>query len=97
MARKKKLDKLSLDVIECEKAGFGCHYGRWKATQAPVAFEKKIPEGWIQCPQCGKWFEPKNGKRFCDIDCRTKSYSEKHAEYQRKYREINRQKEGAMA
>lgn len=33
MAKKRKLDKLDLEMIECEKAGFGCHYGRWKATQ----------------------------------------------------------------
>ena len=48
MARKKILDKLSLDMIECEKAGYGVHYGAWKATQTkPVIIEKKIPEGWL--------------------------------------------------
>lgn len=36
MARKKKLDKLSLDMIQCAKDGFGCKYGRWKATQKAV-------------------------------------------------------------
>ena len=43
MAKKKKeLDKLSLDMIECEKAGFGVHYGAWKAAQEEKARKEKI-------------------------------------------------------
>ena len=46
MSKKKKLDKLSLDMIECKKAGYGCHYGAWKATQDRLVAiqKKKIPE-----------------------------------------------------
>lgn len=77
MARKKKLDKLSLDMIQCEKDGFGVNYGRWKATQEPVKIEKvEIPKGSNICsfskicPCCGKEFETVNKrKKFCSKDC----------------------------
>ena len=74
MARKKKeLDKLSLDMIECKKAGYGCHYGDWYAAQnRPVKIEKKveIPEGWIACLHCGKYFKPYSKmQKYCEISC----------------------------
>ena len=89
--KKKELDKLSQDMIECEKAGFGCHYGRWKATQAPIKkIPAVIPEGWKPCEFCGKPFKPKQGQRFCEIGCRNLAYAEKNkqlkAEYMRTYR-----------
>lgn len=98
MRKKRELDKLSLDMIECEKAGYGCHYGAWKATQSPVKIEKKIPEGWLVCKNCGKAFKPKTKRKqlFCEVSCQKAAYEEKrkeqHAEYMRTYRE--RQKEG---
>ena len=50
MAKKRELDKLSLDMIECKKAGFGCHYGAWKALQGnTIKKEEGIPEGWQVC------------------------------------------------
>ena len=72
MAKKKELDKLSLDMIECEKAGFGCHYGAWKATQTkPVVIEKKIPDGWLICEYCGKPYKPKTKRpqKYCEATC----------------------------
>lgn len=92
MARKKKLDKLSLDMIQCEKDGFGCHYGRWKATQEPVKIVKTIPEGWKKCEYCGKPFKPpaKNHQRFCEVACQKKASDArrraKKLEYMREYR-----------
>lgn len=69
---KKQLDKLSLDMIECAKAGFGVHYGRWKATQIPKKIEPLgIPEGWLVCAQCGTPFKPKTKRKqyYCEAQC----------------------------
>lgn len=80
MAKKKELDKLSLDMIECKKDGFGCHYGAWYASKnRPVTIEKKdeLPEGWRVCLRCGKPFKPnKYGKRqvYCDVFCQKAAY-----------------------
>lgn len=82
MARKKKLDKLSLDMIQCAKDGFGVHYGRWKATQeivVPVK-DETLPKGWKICEWCKKPFKGVVNKRFCDEICRRKAYYEKNRE-----------------
>lgn len=87
MAKKREPTKLELDMIECEKAGFGVHYGAWKATQKPVPIEKGIPEGFRICIGCGKPFKPNtpNSKQiYCDVTCQ-KQY------YRIKYRERNKQ------
>ena len=68
----KELDQLSLDVIQCMKDGFGCHYGAWKATQDPVRIEKNgIPEGWNVCVYCGTAFKPttKRKQLYCGAWC----------------------------
>lgn len=85
MAKKhKEPDKLALDMIECKKAGFGCHYGAWKAMQdRPVVVETKpgeIPEGWKVCKRCGKPFKPnKYGKRqeYCEFECQKAAQRER--------------------
>lgn len=77
---KRKMDKLSLDMIECKKAGFGCHYGAWKATQDnPVIVKAAIPEGWQVCQWCGKAFKPnvKKTQKYCEIGCQRQSQYEK--------------------
>lgn len=87
---KKELDKLSLDMLECEKAGYGVRYGAWKAAQTnpvvPVVVEQKIPEGWLVCEYCGKAFKPKTKKkqRFCEVECQNKSYQERNPGYNKK-------------
>ena len=91
MARKKQLDKLSLDMIECEKAGFGVHYGRWKATQKPVKIEpKSSPDNWKVCPYCGQRFKPRYNQVYCEYVCQREAQRirdrEKHNEYQREWR-----------
>lgn len=100
MAKKRKLDKLSQDMIQCEKDGFGVHYGAWYAAQnRPVVIEKKneIPEGWRVCPHCGNPYKPNmisNGRQiYCDIACQKAAQrqryraSGKSKEYYRKYLE----------
>ena len=86
---KKKLDKLSKDMIQCAKDGFGVHYGRWKATQEIVVpvVEKKLPAGWKKCEACGRPIKSGKGKKFCDEVCRLSVYhkSDKYKEYMRNY------------
>lgn len=92
MAKKKELDKLSQEMIQCEKDGFGVHYGRWKATQPivkPVPVE--IPEGWKSCPQCGRAFKPvKANNKYCGAECcciaNNKKYDQKRAAYLKAYK-----------
>lgn len=67
MARKKQLDKLSLDMIECEKAGFGVSYGKWYAAQEHTPVDHT--EGLKACKRCGKLFKPKTTQLYCDADC----------------------------
>lgn len=73
MARKKQLDKLSLDMIQCAKDGYGVHYGRWKAAQEPVKIIPRtdIPAGWRKCEWCGTPFKPstKRPQKFCEAYC----------------------------
>lgn len=83
MARKKQLDKLSLEMIQCEKDGFGVHYGRWKALQNPVKIEPPgLPEGWLICKQCGKPFKPTTRRKqfYCGAVCGNAATQAKHRE-----------------
>ena len=90
MAKKNELDKLSLDMIECEKAGYGCRYGKWKAMQPNVKDNQKddvLPKGWALCEHCGKPFKKHDSRqRYCDIYCRTEAYKDTH-------RRLNRESE----
>lgn len=80
MGRKKgKLDKLSLDVIQCEKDGFGVHYGAWRAAQ----YEKgkgmtpAKPQGYKHtCLNCGNEFYSKANKprKYCSEQCKNEYY-----------------------
>ena len=89
------MDKLSMDMIECKKAGFGVHYGKWKAMQEKTEdMPKNLPEGWKICEWCGKWYKPKQQKcnqKYCEPFCQQQAQSarrhEKTAMYMREYRE----------
>ena len=89
------MDRLAMNAMLARQAGMT--YGKWKALQPVVPVEKKIPDGWLKCEECGEPFAPKNGKRFCDEGCRRRSYdkrkNQKKAEYMRQYRAAK--KEGA--
>lgn len=75
MAKKKELDKLSQEMIQCEKDGFGVNYGRWKATQTQVnTYQKFIPESTITCPECGAYiFHPRHNQVYCCFDCQRRA------------------------
>jgi hypothetical protein len=89
----KEPNKLALDMIQCKKDGFGCHYGAWMAVQnRPVVIEKKNYEGWKVCPHCGKYFKPNhpnNRQIYCELNCQKAAQRErdraKNAEAQRRY------------
>lgn len=89
---KKELDKLSLDMIQCKKDGYGVWYGRWKATQ-PIAkpIPAKLPEDWKLCAHCGKPFKPnvpyqKYCEALCGREAQTKRYQSKWAAYMKERR-----------
>ena len=46
------MDNLSKCMIQCEKDGFGVHYGRWRAAQENVQIVEKVPDGWRKCKHC---------------------------------------------
>ena len=69
---KKEFDKLSQEMIQCEKDGYGCHYGAWKATQPKVIpkLDDVIPEGWKRCEWCKKPFKPNvKYQKYCEAGC----------------------------
>ena len=76
---KKELDKLSQDMIQCEKDGFGVHYGKWKATQKQEEFNKELSDEWRVCAWCGKRFKPKTKKKklYCDAVCQEEAQKER--------------------
>ena len=92
---KKQLDKLSLDMIQCEKDGYGVHYGKWYAAQnRPVKIEPKgLPDGWKKCAYCGKPFKPKTKRiqYYCEAQCQAAAQKlrdkEKRKIYEREGRE----------
>jgi hypothetical protein len=94
MAKKKEVNKLTLEMIQCEKDGFGVNYGRWKARQSPTKIEPKtdMPEGWKKCAWCGTWFKPKSYRpqKYCEISCQITArdfrLKDKKAQYMREYR-----------
>lgn len=80
MAKKKKMDKLSQEVAQALACGMS--YGKWKAKQQPVQIVKKeIPDGYKECPHCGKVFVPSDVRQiYCDPTCSVKRYMEKNRE-----------------
>lgn len=69
------MDNLARAAMLAKEAGMS--YGRWMALQKPKKREKKIPEGWIACELCGKYFKPHTNQRFCDLSCRAEAYYQK--------------------
>ena len=81
------MDRLAKNAMKAMKAGMS--YGKWKALQPVVpAEEKPLPEGWLNCERCGKPFKKRGGtKRFCNDECRSVAYRDKHNAYMQQYRE----------
>ena len=76
MTNKNAPDKLMQEARQALAAGMS--YGKWKAMQPRADLSKPaIPADWKPCAYCGKYYKPKNGKRFCDVPCRVAAYNEK--------------------
>lgn len=90
------MDNLARNCMLAKQANMS--YGKWKALQPIVPYEKKevIPEGWKKCLRCGKVFKPsKNAQKYCDIWCRNNSdgAKEKKKAYNKMYYERKKQHE----
>ena len=85
---KKKLDNIDLEMIQCEKDGYGVHYGWWKAKQPVVEPEPQpIPDDWKTCAFCGKPFKPKTGKqKYCDSVCSISALEKRNCELSNLYK-----------
>lgn len=86
MARKEELDKLSRDMVQCEKDGFGVQYGRWMAYKEqqtksfPTVLSKDTKENENEeqnvrlrvCPVCGESFMPPDNRNrvCCSPECK---------------------------
>lgn len=80
MAKEKEMDKLSLDMIQCKKDGYGCHYGKWKAMQEPVVIEPKPELGVVRygvCRHCGNTFAmyDQRVRVYCNEQCRNEAWN----------------------
>ena len=101
MAKKKELDNLSLDMIQCKADGFGCHYGQWKALNGStkVKEEDSSPQGWLICQYCGKPFKPNTRRlrKYCDAVCQRQATIERNMDkkraYSKAYQERKREEE----
>lgn len=79
-------DSLSMDVLEAERLGYGCHYGHYKAdhphtkeaNEARLCKNRKkqpAPDGRKSyervCPVCGEKFTTYNAlKKYCSDNCK---------------------------
>lgn len=67
------MDNLSRDMKACKEAGFGVHYGKWKATQPVRVIPKDEPKCEYEktCEHCGKRFEvfTKRERKYCSLNC----------------------------
>ena len=81
----KKQDKLAREAAQALACNMS--YGKWKAMQPVVKVEKKqIPEGWKECPVCGKVFKPsKYSQKYCEPYCRNQAYAPRENEIKRAY------------
>lgn len=85
LERLSKEDKTQLgqEMTECEKAGYGVHYGAWKATQPVKEFVKEQDKRLRVCPWCGEKFMPRAiNSKYCCLDCQTNAYTKRKREMQ---------------
>lgn len=89
MAKKKKLDNLSMDMIRCKAEGFSCHYGDWKINNwnTREKLEETLPQGWLTCQRCGKKFKPRTNRaqKYCDAVCQREATIERNIDKKRAY------------
>ena len=75
------MDRLARNAMLARQANMS--YGKWKAMQpiVPIAEKKETsPVKMKVCPWCGKQFEAKGKKVYCDDFCRNQDYYERNKE-----------------
>ena len=94
MSRKhKELDNISKIMIQCDKDGYGVHYGHWIADHNPVEIKKPpLPSDWRVCPWCGTPFKLKNNRKriYCEVYCQRAAQHAKDYAKQRVNREAEK-------
>lgn len=103
----KHLDNLTRDVLEAERLGYGCHYGRYKADhphtptaapaprRAPEKDKTHISERPRTCAMCGKTFYSSNPRplKYCGPECAYEANQMHGKERYRRHREKMKQEE----
>lgn len=91
--RRKPMDRLSYDVQEAERLGYGCHYGRYKADHPHTSYEpQKTPAAAAPakyeytCQWCGGKFykSRKSTQRYCSADCNINATNARDKKYRPK-------------
>lgn len=87
------MDNLSKCMIQCEKDGYGVHYGAWRAAQGDkiIVEPTAAPEGWKKCEYCGRLFKPYNKRlqRFCEVGCQVAAANARYKKRREKEAVIN--------
>lgn len=83
------MDRLARNAMLARQANMS--YGKWKAMQPIVEVkEKPKPEDWKKCKCCGELLDDKNGRQYCNDECRREAYREKNNAIQREYQRKRR-------
>ena len=75
MGRKRGPDNLDLDSRRAMEAGYGVHYGWWKAGHPITRMEPRKREPDIRmavCIECGDSFPYRPNKKYCCDECRSR-------------------------
>lgn len=87
---KGQLDRLAMESSAAIKAGMS--YGYWKAAQKrePIKKKEELPEGWLVCEWCGKWYKPKTKRprKYCESYCQLEASKQKKREREKMKYEI---------
>lgn len=70
MSRKRKPDNLDLDSARAMEAGYGVHYGLYKAAHPITKEEPRVEIRMEKCGWCGREYPYRPRKKYCCEDCR---------------------------
>ena len=91
MGRKRKPDRLSVEVAQALAAGMS--YGKWKAMQPPDVPTTSAPKAVIQrtCQVCGKvfWQSDRYRRKYCSVECRYEADTERQRGHAKKWRDAH--------
>ena len=90
----KTIDNLTRDVLEAERLGYGCHYGKYKADHprtAELVCGQDDRTVLVACAECGTLFEPARNERFCCALCRNRARNRENYRKKKGVRKITRE------